>query len=287
MNWRRLIDPIFPVIEPFDTVQTAEMQRRLQIDLDAIKASSWSPHDERALDEAQKIANAEAERVKTAESKATTYLAVLAALVPLILTIQAANWEKKTGPAPEWLKLVLLAVATTYTASAGLHAFKTLQVSGFHRVSEAHLTTAGRLRRPWRRLARETLIATRLSRDTVNTKVTHIRLTHAHLLRAFAAFVLLLLLDPVSYALGVRPPPVPEAQRPPTVAADRSLNPIRTRCPIDMATPPVGANTSNSEVCPDPLERPPSSPRPAPSSSANSPSPQTSVADRNQTGAGK
>jgi len=287
MNWRRFIDPIFPVIEPFGTERAAEMQRRLEADLVAIRASSWSPHDERALDEAQKIANAEAERVKTAESKATTYLAVLAALVPLILTIQAANWEKKSGPAPEWLKLVLLAVATTYTAAAGFHAFKTLQVSGFHRVSEAHLTSAGRLRHPWRRLARETLIATRLSRDTVNAKVTNIRLTHAHLLRAFAAFVLLLLLDPVSYALGLRPLSVPEAQTPPTGPADRSPNSVRRGCPVDVVTLPVGANTPTSEVCRDPLKRQRSSPRPAPSSSAKLPSPQTSVSDRKQTDTGR
>lgn len=212
MNRRPLLDWVFPYIEPLDATERAAESQRLSRDIAAIEGVDWSVSVERALDEAQKVAAAEADRVRTAESKATTYLAVLAALVPVIITLQAANWEKKAGPAPDAARLVVLAVATVYVAAVGYHAFMALQVSGFQRVGEAEIAAAWLTPNPLRKLTRGTLLATRRSRDAVNAKVTRIRVTHEHLLRAFGTFVILLLLDPLFYAMGFRnaphePPP--------------------------------------------------------------------------------
>lgn len=205
MSWHRLVDPVFPVVEPFTAAERANAERRLREDLDAIAREDWSPEEARALDEAQRVAAAELDRVKTAESKATTYLATLAALIPLVITIEGSYWERKSGPAPEWLKLAVLAVATVHVAAAGYHAFRALQVSAFQRVTETGLVDAWRSRRPLRRLTRETLAATRASRDAVNAKVTRVKVTQAHLTRAFAAFIALLLLDPAFRAFGGEP----------------------------------------------------------------------------------
>lgn len=208
MSWlRRLADAVFPHIEPLTPAQEADQTKRLQEDLAAIRAAGWSPNEERALDEAQRICAAEMDRVRTAETKATTYLAVLAALVPVIITLQAANWEKKAGPAPDAARLTVLAIATVYVAAAGYHAFKTLQVSGFQRIGEAEVADVWRTPNPLRKLTRGTLLASRNSRDAVNAKITRIRVTHEHLLRAFGAFILLLLLDPLFYAMGYRNAP--------------------------------------------------------------------------------
>ncbi len=207
MNWRRILDLVFPYIEPLDAAQESTEAQRLARDIAAIEGVDWAVNGDRALDEAQKVAASEVERVRTAEGKATTYLAVLAALVPVIITLQAANWEKKAGPAPDAARLLVLAVATIYVAAAGYHAFKTLQVSGFQRVGEAEIAAAWRTPSPLRRLTRGTLLATRRSRDAVNAKITRIRVTHEHLLRAFGTFVLLLLLDPLFYAMGFRNSP--------------------------------------------------------------------------------
>lgn len=207
MSWRRILDLVFPYIEPLDAAQQSAETQRLARDIVAIESVNWAVNGDRALDEAQKVAASEVERVRTAEGKATTYLAVLAALVPVIITLQAANWEKKAGPAPDAARLLVLAVATIYIAAAGYHAFKTLQVSGFQRVGEAEIAAAWRTPIPLRRLTRGTLLATRRSRDAVNAKITRIRVTHEHLLRAFGTFVLLLLLDPIFYAMGFRNSP--------------------------------------------------------------------------------
>jgi hypothetical protein len=122
---------------------------------------------------------------------------LLAALVPVIITLQAAKWEKKAGPAPDTARLLVLAVAIVYVAAAGFHAFATLQVQGFQRVGEAEIAAAWQTPSPLYKLTRGTLLATRRSRDAVNAKITRIRVTLEHLLRAFGTFVLLLLLDPL------------------------------------------------------------------------------------------
>lgn len=240
MNWRKLVDPVFPVVEPFDDAQATALKERLDADLQAIRTADWSSHEERALDEAQRIADAEADRVNKSEAKASTYLAALAALVPVILTIEAASWEKKSGPAPEWAKLTILSIATIYVAAAAFHAFRTLHVAGFRRVGEAELSAAWRSPHPLRRLTRETLLATRLSRDTVNSKVTGILLTRAHLVRAFAAFILLLLLDPLFYALGPRITGASVTEKPVGLSVDPAgcshllnMNPCKAQDPKD------------------------------------------------------
>ncbi|WP_176593033.1 hypothetical protein [Sphingobium sp. EM0848] len=238
MNGWRALDLIFPYIEKLTPAEQAVEDQRLQRDIAAIEAADYTLNDERALDEAQKVSATEIERVRTAESKATTYLAVLAALVPVIITLQAANWEKKAGPAPDAARLFVLAVATIYIAAAGYHAFKTLQVAGFQRVGEAEIAAAWQTQKPLRKLTRGTLLATRRSRDAVNAKITRIRVTHEHLLRAFGTFVLLLLLDPLFYAMGFRnatqePPPAKAV----VVERDRPAFPPRKNLPDSGGNP--------------------------------------------------
>jgi hypothetical protein len=239
MNGWRALDLIFPYIEKLTPAEQAVEDQRLERDIAAIEAADYTLNDERALDEAQKVSATEIERVRTAEGKATTYLAVLAALVPVIITLQAANWEKKAGPAPDAARLFVLAVATIYIAAAGYHAFKTLQVAGFQRVGEAEIAAAWRTLWPLRKLTRGTLLATRRSRDAVNAKITRIRVTHEHLLRAFGTFVLLLLLDPLFYAMGFRN----AAQEPPpskVIAVERN----RPALPPRKNLPAPGGNPS-------------------------------------------
>lgn len=246
MNWHSIASAVFPYIEPLTPAQKTAEARRLQQDQAAIRATVWNSNEERALDEAQKVSAAEMERVRTAEGKATTYLAVLAALVPVIITLQAANWEKKAGPAPDAARLFVLALATIYVAGAGFNAFKTLQVRGFQKVGEAEIVAAWQTPNPLRKLTRGTLLATRNSRDVVNEKVTRILVTHEHLLRAFGIFILLLLLDPLFYAMGFRN----AAQEPPTpkvvvVQKPTAGVPCEVKCAIAQPVRRSGAQTAH------------------------------------------
>lgn len=253
MNWHRIGSWVFPYIEPLTPAQKLDEEKKLQQDLAAIRAAVWNSNEERALDEAQKVSAAEMERVRTAEGKATTYLAVLAALVPIIITLQGANWEKKAGPAPDAARLFVLALATVYVAGAGFNAFKTLQVRGFQKVGESEIVAAWKTPNPLRRLCRGTLLATRNSRYVVNEKVTRILVTHEHLLRAFGLFILLLLLDPLFYAIGFRN--TEQAKPAPKVVVQRPAAGVPVNLKGTIAQPTVpscgkNARTEASEARP-------------------------------------
>lgn len=197
-----LLDFIFPYIEPLPPGEAERRQRQLDQEVNEIRAANFSVEPEKALVEAQRAAAFDQERARTAEGKATTYLAVLAALVPIIITLQAATWEAKSGPAPTWLKFGLMLAAVVYLTAAGYHAFRTLKVNATQCVMEPEIVTAWKSPRPLQRMTRSTLLASRRSRDRVNEKVTRIKVAHEHLIRALAAFGLLLVLDPVFHLAG-------------------------------------------------------------------------------------
>lgn len=240
MNWKKWADRLFPYIEPLTDQEKADRATSLRADVATIAAARFGTDEQGALDQSQRVAAAEMERVRVSESKATTYLAVLAAFVPLVITLQAATWENKSGPAPAWLKLGVLAAAVVYVAAAGYHAFRTLRVSGFQRIGEVEVASAWRSPRPLQKLARSTLLASRRSRDAVNLKVTYIKVTHEHLLRAFGAFVLLLLLDPVFYAIGFHNENAKESLRQIEIEVSTNADQIESDAPVPEPTTTPG-----------------------------------------------
>lgn len=192
---------MFPFPLPFTVKQKAD-QERLDNDTKALIAKAkWDKSAGSVLEQANRIMDAEHERRKSAEGKATTYLAVLAALVPVTLSIEAAEWDHKTGPAPEWLRITILIIAVIYTAAAGWYAFRALQVQGIHVIGVYDLAKAWQAANGQQKLAESTAQHIRASHTAINYKVTAIKVTHAHLIRAFFFFIVLLLIDPVAYQL--------------------------------------------------------------------------------------
>lgn len=191
----------FPFARPLTAAQKA-LGAKLDTDTGAlIDSAHWDKAPAAALEQANRIMDGELERRKNAEAKATTYLAVLAALVPVTLSIEAAEWDHKTGPAPEWLRLTILIIAVIYTAAAGWFAFRALQVSGVHVVGVYDLAKAWQTANGAQKLAESTARHIQASHGAINAKVTSIKVTHAHLIRAFFFFILLLLIDPVAFQL--------------------------------------------------------------------------------------
>jgi hypothetical protein len=253
---------IFPFAEPKSPLRIAA-DASLAARTDALIGSAkWDNETDVALEQANRIMDGELERRKSAEAKATTYLAVLAALVPVTLSIEAAEWEKKVGPAPEWLRLLILIIAVVYTAAAGWHAFRTLQVSGVHVIGAHDLALAWQTDSGPRRLARSTAKHITASQDAINSKVTSIKVTHEHLLRAFTFFILLLLLDPLAYQaqrLGILAPREKED-------SSKNENSKDSKTCLTCTTPTVicQAPTPSAAVTPMPAQTP-SSPEARPS----------------------
>lgn len=268
---------LFPFPLPLTSKQKAD-QESLDNDTKAMIATAkWDKSTGAALDQANRIMDSEHERRKTAEGKATTYLAVLAALVPVTLSIEAAEWDHKTGPAPEWFRITILIIAVIHTAAAGWYAFRALQVRGIHVIGVYDLAKAWQSVSGQQKLAESTAQHIRASHAAINNKVTAIKVTHAHLIRAFLFFIMLLLIDPVTYqlqAIGlvgkakIEGSSTPGGAKPTdgdiqacsrAVSGSRPLTPAptATASPVAERVPPVIARTPHVAAMQSQVKSPP------------------------------
>jgi hypothetical protein len=165
-------------------------------EIEAIRQADLSQQAALALSEAQRIASDEEERRKTAEAKASNFLLVAAALVPLLTYLETAIWDAKLGTAPKWLTLIILSLAVAYLIGAVVWALRTVAVGTYHRVGSNDVL------RIWRaghnrdeNLARETLIAVRSNQGEINRKVSAVKMTHLFMVRAVLVFCSLLLVQ--------------------------------------------------------------------------------------------
>ncbi|MBU1316265.1 MAG: hypothetical protein KJ947_07475 [Alphaproteobacteria bacterium] len=72
MNWHRIGSWVFPYIEPLTPAQKNDEAQKLQQDLAAIRAAVWNSNEERALDEAQNVAESD---IKVSATNAKSYTA--------------------------------------------------------------------------------------------------------------------------------------------------------------------------------------------------------------------
>jgi|694.fasta_scaffold19195_6 hypothetical protein len=207
--WRRLAKWLsafgqffWPWLEKHTPKQRQDIGDSLKSDVVLIEAFDFAKDSDAALDEARRLADSETERRRGTDQKAATYLPLVAALIPLVLTLVSALWEKKAGGAPIWLNLLLLGLAVAYTASAGYWAFKELKVSVTHEPGISDFERAWGAPHPKQTLTRQLLLHTRRNRKGINWKVTCIKMAHEFLLRAFLTFSLLLLVNIGWYLAG-------------------------------------------------------------------------------------
>ncbi|MCD9148486.1 hypothetical protein [Pseudophaeobacter flagellatus] len=197
---------LWPVLELLPTDKEQE-EERLARDKKSIEALELSTASDAAVDEARRFSDAEDERRRGADQKATTYLAVVAALVPLIVTLATAVWDKKMGAAPTWVNMLGLGAAVAYASNVGVWAFRVLEVSITYRIGVSDLVKAWKSSEPTQELARQALLCGRLNQKGVNTKITNIKMAHAFLLRAYLTFTALLMIN-IVYFLAASLAPV-------------------------------------------------------------------------------
>ena len=145
------------------------------------------------LEEIRSLAAREDERRRTAETKATIYLAVLAAIVPLSATI-FKDLTEYLDPLRGWQMAVLVVIllfAVAYLLAAGVWTFKTIEVSGYRRVGVEDLLRMKQKEETELALCRELLRSVIENRSVVNEKVSKLLMAHAFLVRMFVVYVLL------------------------------------------------------------------------------------------------
>jgi hypothetical protein len=190
-----LRDLFWPTLEKFSADEVRRLHEREGADLEAIRVVTFGNASAAALEQARRIEADEEERKKTAETKASNFLLVVAALVPLLTYFESAVWEGKTGTAPKYLTLPLLSIAVAYLACAAFWAFRTVAVGAYHRVGIGDALDIITSAQPTERLAKGIMTATRRNQETLNLKISAAKMAHEFMLRAVLAFCFLLLLQ--------------------------------------------------------------------------------------------
>ncbi|MDE0397764.1 MAG: hypothetical protein OXL96_08185 [Candidatus Poribacteria bacterium] len=190
--WFHFREFLWPCLEREDQEKISKRKEHLKNIVDGIETVRWRSLDT-VLEEIRRLTAREDERRKTAETKATIYLAVLAAIVPLSASF-VEDLVKFLEPSDDWQFFVLVFIsllAIAYLLAAGVWTFRTIEVSGYHRVEVEDLFRLGIEREIKLALSRKILATVMKNRAVVNRKVTNLRMAHAFIIRLFVSIVLI------------------------------------------------------------------------------------------------
>lgn len=188
----RLIDFFWPVLKRESDEAKRELNECCEEHINQIEKAHWDPIDP-VLEQARVLALDEKDRRKTAETKASIYLAVLAAIVPLSATIVTGL----SGLFGGWILVVLTSlflISIAYLARAIFWIFGALQLEKTYRVDVHHLTKLKNDEGIKVELCKQILKSVRNNWDVVNDKLTNVKMAHMFIKRMLVSFVLLLIL---------------------------------------------------------------------------------------------
>lgn len=189
------LDLFWPTLERPSADEVRNLHEREVADLEAIRVARFGTAMALALDQARRIESDEDERRKTAEAKASNFLLVLAALVPLLTYFQSAIWDAKTDTAPKYLTLTTLVIAVAYLIGAAFWSFRTVAVGTYHRIGIGDALALISDEQSTEQLAKGVMMATRRNQEVLNLKVSAAKMAHQFLLRGVLTFCFLLLLQ--------------------------------------------------------------------------------------------
>jgi hypothetical protein len=179
-----ILNMLFPhasgaIAEPPERVVTTEL---LAMDAGLAMEMAISLHD------------AEVRRRQSADTKAALYLAFLAAVIPVIGTLSPTVSDRFRNPVLA-IDIVLFAVVLVYVLMAGWYAARATAPSVVHSIGEADLSDVFSDNDIRAATAIKLIDATRLNYPLNNKKITYVRLTQAHIFRAFIAIMLIVAVD--------------------------------------------------------------------------------------------
>lgn len=153
------------------------------------------------LDAAQRITDEEDQRKTGAESRATTFIAAVAALIPL-MTWSISNATPASTCTPGWGCFAwtgTFGLAVAYFITAAYWALKTLAVANYHVIGVEDLVQAKEQRKNIQKtLIQQTLLQARRNRETINQKLTCIKVAQRRFFNGLVVLGLLLMFDPIS-----------------------------------------------------------------------------------------
>lgn len=187
-------DIIWPCLDRGSDADRYRLKESNEKAIYQIERANWKPIDS-ILEEARWLALSEEERRKSADTKATIYLAVLTAVIPLSATL-IKDLPTSFRTFEYWQLGILIGLfvwTMCYLLAAGIWAFRTIQVSVQYRVDVDELVKLSNHNQVDAALCKEILKSVRNNRDTVNEKISRMIMAHKFLVRMFVSFILFLM----------------------------------------------------------------------------------------------
>lgn len=153
------------------------------------------------LEAARHITAYEDKRKAGAETRATTFIAAVAALIPL-MTWAIGSTAPSVTCSSGWgcyLWTGVFTLAVLYFITAAYWALKTLAVASYHVIGVEDIVQFKEKRLNLQKvLIQQTLLQGRRNRDTINTKLTFIKVAQRRFFNGLAVLGFLLMLDPAA-----------------------------------------------------------------------------------------
>jgi len=182
---------VWPQLEMPPDIRTAQVGASIRGDRGTIDAAVFDVANiDVLIEEARRLNDAENARRSGADTRASTYLAIVGVLAPVLFSLAPVAATTDGGWQQTTLSLVLLIAAGAYLMQCGIWCFRVLRVSRFARVDAMDLVQYGAETDPRPLLIRQLLNCVCYNRAGVNEKVTGIKMAHEFGLRALVTFVL-------------------------------------------------------------------------------------------------
>jgi hypothetical protein len=201
MNWlKSFFDLIWPRPEKITDAQLAQYKQEDKEDLERIK--DWQgksdPDINVYLDAARRVLDDETQRKSSADTRATAFIAAIATLVPLMTWALGSSPPACERGIPCNIWATVFTVAVVYLARAALWSLRTLAVANYHvigvndlvRMNTEHKGQASK------ELIKKTLLCARKNQDTINAKLTDIKIAQRCLVNGIIVLACLLAADP-------------------------------------------------------------------------------------------
>lgn len=200
---KKLLQVVWPRPERFPADLLAEtLKNDDALDQSILGLKDLSGSDASAyLEAARRITDDEDKRKTGAETRATTFIAAVAALIPL-MTWAIGNTAPSVTCSSGWACYAwtgVFALAVLYFITAAYWALKTLAVANYHVIGVEDIVQFKEKRLNLQKiLIQQTLLQGRRNRNTINTKLTFIKVAQRRFFNGLAVLGFLLMLDPAA-----------------------------------------------------------------------------------------
>lgn len=196
--WIALLDTAFPHPKRLSDAELTSLKNEADAEktkIERLVAPKSGPAP--LLEAARLVLEDEDGRKAGAETRAMAFLGAVAALIPLLTwAMGAANPACSPGlGCTAWVLVFILAVI--YLVLAGWWSLRSLSVENYHCVAVEEIRMFAARANFELEVAKESLIAARLNRDTINRKLAFIKVAQRCFVQALFLLALLLMIDPV------------------------------------------------------------------------------------------